>query len=193
MLVKKDCEVNIDMKGITLVLLAILVAAATFCQINLSIGAESPDWESAFKIMTNGAKQMIEGRNFMQQKKDLGSAEKMIKDGHRTMMEAEKNIIRAQNNLMKLGAKTMMEGLQILKTKNDTGEAEKRMTQGQQMILEADKLMADTRPERMMQGSRTMMRGLRMKQERDLNTADRLMTEGQGMMRDAEQEGKDKN
>ncbi len=109
------------------------------------------------------------------------------------MMNVEKDLVRAQNDLMKQGAKMMMDGLQILKAKNDAHEAERHVTQGQQMILEADKLIADTRPEKMMQGSTTMMRGLRMWQKTDLKTADRLMNEGQEMMRAAEQKGRARN
>jgi hypothetical protein len=180
------------MKRISRFLIALFAVGILFQPYTYG-NAESLDWESSIATMKKGANEMIEGRKLMQQKKDPGSAEKRIKDGHRMMMNAEKDLIRAQNGLMRQGAKMMMDGLRVLKTKNDSGEAEKLMAQGQQMILEADKMMADTRPEKMMQGSRTMMRGLRMRQERDLNTADRLMTEGQGMMRDAEQEGKDKN
>ena len=61
------------------------------------------------------------------------------------------------------------------------------------MILEAEKMMADTRPEKLMLGSRTMMRGLRMRQEKDLNAADKLMTDGQGMMVDAYRAGLDRH
>jgi hypothetical protein len=168
-----------------------LIAVGILFQPYTRCNAESLDWESSVATMKKGANEMIEGRKVMQQKKDAGSAEKMIKDGHRMMMNAEKDLIRAQNGLMRQGAKMMMDGLRVLKTKNDTAEAEKLMVQGQQMILEAGKMMADIRPEKMMQGSRTMMRGLRMRQERDLTTADKLMSEGQGIMRDAEQAGKD--
>jgi hypothetical protein len=180
------------MKRISRFLIA-LIAAGILFQHYTHGNAESLDWESAVATMKKGANEMIEGRKLMQQKKDPASAEKMIKDGHRVMMNAEKDLIKAQNGLMRQGAKMMMDGLKVLQTKNDTGDAEKIMARGQQMILEADKMMADTRPEKMMQGSRTMMRGLRMRQEKDLKTADRLMTEGEGMMRDPEQEGKDKN
>ena len=127
--------------------------------------AESGNWESAVSMMKKGADQMVEGRQIMQQKKDLGSAERMIKDGHRMMMEAEKAVAQIQKDKMKQGAKMMIDGLQALKSKKDSGEAEKLMQQGQKMILEAEKMMTDPRPEKFMTGSRTMMRGLRMMQK----------------------------
>ncbi len=154
--------------------------------------AESGNWETAVSMMKKGADQMVEGRTIMQQKKDLGSAEKMIKDGHRTMMEAEKTAARIQKDTMKQGAKMMMDGLQVPKAKKDTGEAEKLMQLGQKMILEAERMMTDPRPEKFMTGSRTMMRGLRMLQKTDVNTADKLMTDGQSLMVEAAKTMRDK-
>lgn len=148
--------------------------------------ADMSNWESAVTMMKKGANQMVEGRRIMQQKKDLGSVEKRIKDGHRMMMEAEKAAAQIQKDTMKQGAKMMMDGFKALKVKNDAGEAGELMAQGQKMILEAEKMMADPRPEKLMQGSRTMMRGLRMMQERDVKTADKLMTDGQRLMTEAE-------
>ena len=134
------------MKTTFLALLTASIAAAMLFQLGSNVSAQSPDWESAVMKMKNGADKMIEGGKLMQQKKDLGSADKMVKDGHRMMMDAEKSMIKAQNGLMRQGAKMMIEGLEILKAKNDVGEAEKMMVRGQQMILEAEKMMADTRP-----------------------------------------------
>jgi hypothetical protein len=133
------------MKSISRFLIA-LIGATTFLQLNPCIGAESPDWKSALATMKKGANEMIEGRKLMQQKKDPGSAEKVIKDGHRMMMNAEKDLIGTRNGLMRQGAKMMMDGLQVLKANNDREEAEKLMEKGQQMILEADKMVADTMP-----------------------------------------------
>jgi hypothetical protein len=167
-----------------LMLAAVLVAGAftSFCRNAL---AEMKDWESGLANMRKGAVQMIEGAKMLREKKDLGSAEKMIKDGHRMMMESEKATALIQKDTLKRGAKLMMDGLQVLKAKNDTGQAEKLMAQGQEMILEAERMMDDTQIEKMMQGSRTMMRGLRMMQKTDLNTADKLMTDGQSLMIEA--------
>ena len=163
-----------------------------FFQLCLHANAEFNNWESALAMMKKGADQMVEGGKMMQQKKDLGSAEKIIKDGHRTMMESEKATAQIQKDTMKQGAKTMMDGLQVLKAKNDAGEAEKLMQQGQKMILEAEKMMTDPRPEKFMQGSRTMMRGLRMMQKTDASTAEKLMADGQSLMMEAANTRRDK-
>ena len=72
--------------------------------------AESGNWETAVSMMKKGADQMVEGRRILQQKKDQGSAEKMIKDGHRMMMAAEKAVAQIQKDTMKQGAKMMMDG-----------------------------------------------------------------------------------
>jgi hypothetical protein len=163
-----------------------LSMAGILILISQSAVAEMSGWESALAKMRNGAVQMIEGGKMLQDKKDFGSAEKTIKDGHRMMMEAEKATAQIQKNIMKRGAKLMMEGLQILKSKNDVEEAERLMVQGQKMILEAERMMDDPRIEKMMLGSRTMMRGLRMMQAQDMNTAHRLMKDGQTLMMEAE-------
>jgi hypothetical protein len=178
-------------KSVKCTFVAIFVAGILF-QPCPSANAESNNWEAAVTMMKKGADQMVEGRRIMQQKKDLGSVEKRIKDGHRMMMEAERTAAQIQKDAMKQGAKMMMDGLQVLKAKNDAGEAEKLMQQGQKMILEAEKMMTDTRIEKMMQGSRTMMRGLRMMQKRDANTAEKLMTDGQSLMTEAANPKRDK-
>jgi hypothetical protein len=176
------------MSGLVMALTAAIILFPLCARVN----AESPERESAITAMKKGAQQMIEGGKLLQQKRDPSSAEKMIKDGHRMMMNAEKDLVRAQNALMKQGAKMMLDGLQVLKTRKDAGEAERLMARGQEIILEADKMMADTRPEKMMQGSRTLMRGLRMRHEPDLKTADKLVKEGQDMMKDAAHDGNDR-
>ena len=168
-------------RSFKLTLLAVFLVV-TLLQLSSYAAAESDDWETAVSMMKKGAVQMVEGRTMMQQKKDVASTGKMIKDGHRMMMESEKATIRIQRDTMKRGAKMMLDGLQVLKATNDAGEAEKLMAQGQKMILQAEIMMNDTRVEKMMQGSRTMMRGLRMMEEKDTNVADRLMVEGQNLM-----------
>lgn len=172
-------------KSLKLTIMAILVAGV-LTQLCPLANSEADNWESAVAMMKKGANEMVEGRKMMQQKKDLGSVEKKIKDGHRMMMEAEKAAARIQKDTLKQGAKMMMDGFQAMKGKNDAGEAGELMAQGQKMILEAEKMMADPRPEKLMQGSRTMMRGFRMTQERDPNAADKAMTDGQRLMTEAE-------
>jgi hypothetical protein len=171
---------------------AAVFVAGTLFQLCLHANAEPNNWESALATMKKGADQMIEGRKMFQQKKDLSAAEKMIKDGHRMMMESEKAAARIQKDKMKHGAKLMLDGLKALKAKNDAEQVEKQMIQGQEMILEAEKMMADTRIEKLMQGSRNMMRGLRMMQKADTNTANKLMTDGQSIMMEAANTMKDK-
>lgn len=146
-----------------------------------------PKRSAAVLSMKRGAQMMIEGRKMIEQKGDLASAEGKIKDGHRMMMDAEKTVIKVQNDLMRKGARRMMEGLQILKSRKDADAAEKLMAQGENMIAEAERMMSDTQVEKMMHGSRTMMRGLRMRHEKDLQTSDKSMTEGGKMMIDASQ------
>jgi hypothetical protein len=147
--------------------------------------AETNGWESALEKMRKGAAQMIEGARMLRDNKDLGSAERTIKDGHRMMMEAEKATAQIQKETMKRGAKMMMDGLQVLKSRGDVGGAEKLMAQGQEIIIEADKMINDPRPEKLMHGSRTMMRGLRMMQAQDMKTAHRIVTEGGTVMMEA--------
>jgi hypothetical protein len=154
--------------------------------ISQSSVAETNGWESALAKMRKGAVQMIDGAKMLRDKKDLGSAEKTIKDGHRMMMESEKATAQMQKETLKQGARMLMDGLQVLKSRNDPGEAERLMAEGQKMILKGEQMMADTRPEKLMQGSRTMMRGLRMMQERDVNTAEKLVKDGQNLMMAAE-------
>ncbi len=168
-------------RNFTLTVAALLMAGILIqlCQPCL---AEINEWESNVATMKRGANLMIEAGKTMQGKKDLGSSEKMIKDGHRMMMEAEKAAARIQKDTMKRGANMMIEGFKILKDKNNSEEAEKLMGHGQQLILEAEKMMADERIAKLMLGSRTMMRGLRMLQKTDANTADKLMTDGQRLM-----------
>ena len=48
------------------------------------------------------------------------------------------------------------------------------------------------RPEKFMTGSRTIMRDLRMMQKTDVNTADKLMTDGQSLMMEAAKTMRDK-
>ena len=69
--------------------IAVFVTGILF-QLCLHANAESNNWEAAVTTMKKGADQMVEGRRIMQQKKDLDSAEKMIKDGHRIMMESKR-------------------------------------------------------------------------------------------------------
>jgi hypothetical protein len=142
-------------------------------------------WEPALGLMRKGADRMIEGRKMMQQKNASGSGENVIKDGHRTMMQAEKTVAQILKDSLKQGTKKMMDGLQVLRTGNDQGEADMLMAQGQKMVMAGEKIMADTRSEKLMQGSRTMMRGLRMMQDKDLNTTNRLMKDGQTIMQEA--------
>jgi hypothetical protein len=172
----------------TLTAMTVAGILSLICQ---SAIADMNGWESALAFMRQGADRMIEGRKMLQDKKDSGSGEKAIKDGHRMMMQAEKTVAQIQKDSLKQGAKLMIDGLQVLRTRNDQGEAEKLMAQGQKMILEGEKIMADTRSEKLMEGSRTMMRGLRMMQEKDLKTADRLMKDGQTRMLGAEKKMKD--
>ncbi len=70
--------------------IAVFVTGILF-QLCLHANAEFNNWEGAVTMMKKGADQMVESRKIMQQKKDLGSVEKRIKDGHRMMMEAEKD------------------------------------------------------------------------------------------------------
>jgi hypothetical protein len=144
--------------------------------------AETDTWDSALTKMRKGSVQMIEGAKMLRDKKDLGSAEKTIKHGHRMMMEAEKATAQIQKETLKQGARKMLDGLKVLKSKKDPDEAEKLMGEGQEMILEGERMMADTRPGKLMQGSRTMMRGFRMMQAQDMNTAHKLMMDGQTLM-----------
>jgi hypothetical protein len=164
---------------------SVLLMAGSVVFLCQQAAADMKDWESSLETMKQGANLMIEGRKTMQEKKDLGSAEKVIKDGHRMMMQAEREAARIQIQTMKRGAQMMMDGLRALKSKNDPVRVEKQMAQGQEMILEAEKMMADTLVQKMMQGSRTMMRGLRMMQKTDLSTVDKLMTDGQRLVTDA--------
>jgi hypothetical protein len=175
----------VNVKGIIWTSVSLL-ATGILILLSQDAVAEMSTWESALAKMQKGAAQMIEGAKVLRDKKDLGSAEKTIKDGHRMMMEAEKAAAQAQKETLKHGARMMIDGLQILRSGNNPGEAEKQMAQGQKMILEGEQMMADTRPEKLMQGSRTMMRGLRMMQAQDMNTAHRLMKDGQALMMDAE-------
>jgi hypothetical protein len=163
-----------------------LVAAGILILAPQNAVAEMNGWESALAKMQKGALQMIEGAKMLRDKKDLGSAEKTIKDGHRMMMEAEKATARIQKEALKQGARMMTDGLQVLRSGNAPIEAEKLMAQGQKMILKGEQMMDDTRPEKLMQGSRTMMRGLRMMQRTDVKSADKLMRDGQTLMREAE-------
>jgi hypothetical protein len=165
--------------------LAVFLVVGIIGELCQTAVADMNEWDSSLAMMKRGDNLMIDGRKTMQEKKDLGSAEKMIKDGHRMMMESEKATAQIQKDTMKRGAKLMMDGLQVLKAKNDVEGAERLMVQGQKMVLGAEKMMADTRVEKMMQGSRTMMRGLRMTQKSDMNTADKLMTDGQSLMMEA--------
>lgn len=162
-------------------------AAETNRQESLTADTSETRRSSALIKMKEGAQMMIEGKKRLEKKTDVAAAEQQIKDGHRLMMEAERTVLKAQNDTMRRGAKMMMDGLQVLKTKKDSEEAEKMMNRGQEMIIEADKMMGDPVPEKMMQGSRTMMRGLRMRHEKDLKTSDKHMTEGGNMMMDAMQ------
>ena len=175
-------------RSFKLTLLAVFLVV-TLLQFSSYAADEPDDWETAVSMMKKGAVQMAEGWTMMHQKKDqkkdLASTGKMIKDGHRTMMESEKTTIRIQRDTMKRGAKMMLDGLQVLKAKKDAGEAEKLMAQGHKMILEAERMMDDMRVEKMMQGSRTMMRGLRMMEERDIKAADKLMVDGKNLMLEA--------
>ncbi len=165
--------------------LTVFLVAGVLAQLCQPAVAEMNNWESNVAKMTQGANLMIEGRKKLEEKKDLGSAEKTIKDGHRMMMESEKAAAQIQKDTMKGGAKLMMDGVQALKIQKNEEESEKLMAQGYKMIVEAEKMMDDDRIEKMMQGSRTMMRGLRMTQKADLKTADKLMTDGQNLMMEA--------
>jgi hypothetical protein len=171
-----------DILSRTLIVLLMAGGAVLFFQ---PVLADMKDWESSMTAIKQGANLMIEGRQTMQEKKDLGSGEKVIKDGHRMMMQAEREAARIQIKTMKRGAQMMMDGLKALKAKNDPAQVEKQMALGQEMILEAEKMMTDMRVQKMMQGSRTMMRGLRMMQKTNLSTADKLMTDGQRLMTEA--------
>jgi hypothetical protein len=149
--------------------------------------ALTESWEAEVASMKQGAVRMIEGVKMMREKKNEGSADKTMKEGHRMMMEAERTLAKIQKDMMKNGAKLMKEGLDVFKTKKDVDEANKLMTQGHEMILEAEKMLEDSRPAKMMEGSRNMMRGLRMRHGKDLSASDDLMSKGRKIMMEAGQ------
>jgi hypothetical protein len=147
--------------------------------------AEANNWESIVSMMKEGADRMSQGGNLLLQRKEPASAEKMIKDGHRTMMEAEKAAAQLRKDTMRLGGKLVMDGVLELKAKNDLAAAEKLVAQGEKTVTQALEMMDDGRIERMMHGSRTMMRGVRMMQDKDVNAAEKLIGDGRNLMMEA--------